>query len=444
MKIHVKGGRLIDPSAGTDKVGDLFLADQRIAGIGVAPAGFAADRVVDATGLVVCPALVDLSARLREPGFEYKATLESEMQAAIAGGIASLACPPDTDPPLDEPGLVEMLKFRARSLKQARVFPLGALTQGLKGERLTEMAVLHGAGCVAFSQADAPISDKQVLMRALEYATTFGFAVWLRPDDATLSRGGVAHDGEVATRLGLSAIPACAETIALSAILILARETGARVHLCRLSTAESVAMVREAKRAGMQVSCDVSVYHVHLSEQDIGYFDANCNFVPPLRSVQDRAAIRAGLADGTIDVICSDHTPVDEDAKQLPFGEAEPGATGLELLLPLTLRWAQQEGISLAQSLARVTTAPLRVLGLAGGSLAAGAPADLCIFDPQSRWTVVSAALMSQGKNTPLLGHEVQGKVRYTLVDGVVVFDAVSEKSALEKSAAHHHHSKVG
>jgi dihydroorotase len=439
MQIHIKNARLIDPSTGSDSVRDLFIADRRIAGAGAAPSGFRAERVIDGEGLVVCPALVDLSARLREPGFEYKATLESEMQAAVAGGIASLVCPPDTDPPLDEPGLVEMLKFRARSLNQARVFPLGALTQGLKGERLTEMAVLRDAGCVAFSQADAPIGDKQVLMRALEYATTFGFSVWLRPDDATLSRGGVAHDGEVATRLGLSGIPVCAETVALSAILILARQTGARVHLCRLSSAEGVAMVREAKRAGMQVTCDVSVHHVHLSDRDIGYFDSNCNLVPPLRSVQDREAIRAGLADGTIDVICSDHTPVDEDAKQLPFGEAEPGATALELLLPLTLKWAQEAAISLPQAFAKVTTAPLRVLGSAGGSLAVGQPADLCVFDPTLSWKVEPAALSSQGKNTPLLGREVQGKVRYTLVDGAVVYDA-----ALEKAASHHHPDQIG
>jgi len=233
MQIHIKNGRVVDPGKGSDTVSDLFVSERLIAGMGAAPSRFRADRVIDATGLVICPGLVDLSARLREPGFEYKATLESEMQAAVAGGIASLVCPPDTDPPLDEPGLVEMLKFRARSLNQARVFPLGALTQGLKGERLTEMAVLRDAGCVAFSQADAAISDKQVLMRALEYATTFGFSVWLRPEDATLARGGVAHDGEVATRLGLNGIPACAETVALSAILILARETGARVGILR-------------------------------------------------------------------------------------------------------------------------------------------------------------------------------------------------------------------
>ena len=373
---------------------------------------------------MVCPGLVDLSARLREPGFEYKATLESEMQAAVAGGVTSLVCPPDTDPPLDEPGLVEMLKFRARSLHQARVFPLGALTQGLQGERLTEMAELHDAGCVALSQGDTAVDDKQVLMRALEYAATFGFAVWLRPQDAALSRGGVAHDGEVATRLGLPVIPACAETIALSAILILARDTGARVHLCRLSSAEAVEMVRQAKRAGIAVTCDVAVHHVHLTEMDLGYFDSNCNLIPPLRGMRDRDALRAGLADGTIDAICSDHTPLDDDAKQVPFAEAEPGATGLELLLPLTLKWAHEARLPLAVALARVTTAPLSVLGLPGGAMVAGQTADLCVFDPNIWWRVEPAALHSQGKNTPLLGLELQGRARFTLVGGDVVFES--------------------
>jgi dihydroorotase len=429
VKIHIKQGRLIDPFAQTQTQADVCVSDGRILAIGAPPSDFRPDRSIDATGLTVCPGLIDLSARLREPGFEYKATLESEMQAAVAGGVTSLVCPPDTDPPLDEPGLVEMLKFRARTLNQARVLPLGALTQGLRGERLTEMAVLHDAGCVAFSQADAAIGDKQVLMRALEYAATFDFAVWLRAQDATLARGGVAHDGEVATRLGLAGIPACAETVALSTILILARETGARVHVCRLSTAEGVAMMREAKARGMQVTCDVSIHHVHLSEMDIGNFDANCNVQPPLRSRADRDAIRAGLADGTIDAICSDHTPVDEDAKQLPFGEAEPGATGLELLLPLTLRWARDASIALPRALAAVTCAPLQVLGLDAGALSVGAAADLCVFDPESVWTVQPSALHSQGKNTPLLEHEVQGRVRYTLVDGAVVYDAALEKA---------------
>src|SRR4249919_3706534 len=227
MKLHIKNGRLIDPANGIDAQKDLFVAAGKVVGVGEAPAGFVASKIIDASNMIVAPGLVDLSARLREPGYEYKATLESEMQAAVAGGVTSLVCPPDTDPPLDEPGLVEMLKFRARSLDQARVYPLGALTQGLKGERLTEMAELHDAGCVAFGQPGATMTDNQVLMRSMEYAPTFGFAVWLRPQDATLSRGGVAHDGEVATRLGLPGIPVCAETIALSAMLILARDTGA-------------------------------------------------------------------------------------------------------------------------------------------------------------------------------------------------------------------------
>jgi dihydroorotase len=424
QRIHIQGGRLIDPARETDSRADVYIAEGRIAGLGNAPAGFRADRVIDAMGLVVAPGLTDLAARLREPGLEYKATLESEMQAAVAGGVTTLVCPPDTDPPLDEPGLVEMLKYRARGLNQSRVFPLGALTQGLKGERLTEMAELHDAGCVAFSQADAPIPDLQVLMRALEYATTFGFAVWLRPQDAGLARDGVAHDGEVATRLGLAPIPSCAETIALSALLILARETGARIHLCRLSTAEAVAMVRAAKQSGLAVTCDVSVHHVHLTDMDVGYFDSNCNLIPPLRSGRDRDALRAGLADGTVDAICSDHTPVDDDAKQVPFGEAEPGATGLELLLPLTLKWATEARIALPVALARVSTMPLRILGLPGGGLAVGDAADLCVFDLEAWWKVAPSNLLSQGKNTPLLGTDLQGQTRYTLVNGQVVFEA--------------------
>ena len=423
MNIQIKNGRLIDPVTASERTEDLFIAEGRIAAVGGAPAAFKADRVVNASGLAVSPGLVDLSARLREPGLEYKATLESEMQAAVAGGVTSLVCPPDTDPPLDEPGLVEMLKFRARSLDQARVYPLGALTQGLKGERLTEMAELHDAGCVAFGQPGDTMTDNQVLMRSMEYATTFGFAVWLRPQDATLSRGGVAHDGEVATRLGLTGIPVCAETVALSAILILARETGARIHLCRLSSAEGVEIVRQAKRAGMAVTCDVSAHHVHLSDRDIGYFDANCNLIPPLRDMRDRDSLRAGLIDGTIDAICSDHTPVDDDGKQLPFAQAEPGATGLELLLPLTLKWAREARVPLPAALGKVTTHPLRVLGLPAPSITPGEIADLCVFDPETWWRVEPGLLHSQGKNTPMLGMELQGRVRYTLVGGRIVFD---------------------
>ena len=400
---------------------DVFIAAGKIVGIGTVPAGFHANREINAKDLVVCPGLVDLSARLREPGFEYKATLESEMEAAVAGGITSLACSPDTDPPLDEPGLVEMLKHRARGLNQAHVYPIGALTQGLKGERLTEMAELRDAGCVAFGQSDMPLTNTRVMMHAMQYASTFGFGVWLRPQDASLADGGVAHDGEVATRLGLPAVSICAETIALSNIILMARETGATVHLCRISSAEGVAMVRTARQQGLPVTCDVAANHMHLSEMDIGFFDSNCHLVPPLRGLSDRNALRAGLLDGTIDAVCSDHTPVDEDAKLLPFGEAEAGATGLELLLPLTLKWAEEMKIPLAVALAKVTMEPARILGIDAGHLSPGAAADLCIFDPDQYWKVEAAALKSQGKNTPFLGMELQGRVKYTLVNGNIV-----------------------
>jgi dihydroorotase len=423
MRIHVRGGRLVDPRNGIDREQDLYIAAGKVASTGEAPDGWSANRTIDATGLVVCPGLVDLATRLREPGFEYMATLETEMEAALAGGVTSLACPPDTDPPLDEPGLVEMLKFRAKLLNRARVYPIGALTQGLKGERLTEMAELRDAGCVAFSQAEAPIADHQVLYSALQYASTFDFPVWLRPQDYALARGGVAHDGEVATRLGLPGVPVAAETVALSVILLLARETGARVHLCRLSSAAGVDMIRRAKFDGVRLTCDVSVHHAHLSEMDIGYFDANCHVMPPFRSARDRDALRRGLADGTIDALCSDHTPVDDDVKQLPFSEAEAGVTAIELLLPLALKWAQETGFTLQAAISKVTFDTARVLGIDAGHLSPGAAADVCIFDPHRHWKVERAALKSQGKNTPYLGYEVEGRVCYTMVDGQVVYE---------------------
>lgn len=419
MKLLIKGGRVVDPASGRDAVGDVFIADGKIAQAGGTP-----DRTLEAKGLVVAPGLVDLAARLREPGYEHKATLESEMDAAVAGGVTSLACPPDTDPPLDEPGLVDMLRRRAKALSRARVYPVGALTVKLAGRQLTEMAELAEAGCVAFSQGNAAVEDTQVLWRALQYAATFGLPVWLRPEDAWLARGGVAHDGEVATRLGLAGIPAFAETIALATIFELVRATGARVHLCRLSSAAGVALLRRAKHDGLPITCDVGIHHVHLSDMDLGYFDAQCRLEPPLRSQRDREALAAGLADGTIDCAVSDHAPVDDDAKHLPFAEAEPGATGLELLLPLALKWGVERKLTLAQALSRITIAPARILGTASGRLEPGAPGDVVVFDPQATWRVTPQALKSQGKNSPFLGMELAGRVRTTIVAGNVVYQA--------------------
>jgi dihydroorotase len=423
MKIHIRNGRLIDPASGTDAQKDVFVAAGRIAGIGAAPEGFAANRIIDATGLVVCPGLIDPAARLREPGFEYKATLESEMAAAAAGGITSLACPPDTDPPLDEPGLVEMLKHRARHPNFAHVYPVGALTVGLNGERLTEMAELHEAGCIAFGQAHVPVTDTRVLMRAMQYAATFDFPVWLQAQDPFLGKGGVAHDGEVATRLGLSGIPVSAETIALSTLLQLARDTGVRIHITRISSAAALDMIVAARASGIAVTCDVSINHLHLSECDIGYFNPHANLVPPLRGERDRDALRRGLAEGAVNALCSDHPRVYDDAKPLPCGEPAPGATGLELLLPLTLKWATETGLPLVRALARVTSDAARVLGIEAGRLALGMAADLCLFDPQGSVTVSREFLKSQGKNSPFLGMALPGRVRATLIDGHVAYE---------------------
>ena len=423
MRILIKNGRVVDPRNDIDAVNNIYIVAGKIVAIGTEPDSFQANHIIDAKGLVVCPGLVDLSVRLREPGLEYKATLESEMRAAVAGGVTSLACPPDTDPPLDEPGLVEMLKHRAKNLNQAHVYPIGALTQGLKGERLTEMAELQDAGCVAFSQSDKLLLDTRVMMQAMQYASTFGFRVWLRPEDASIADSGVAHDGEVATRLGLPAIPVCAETIALSKIVLIARETGAKVHLCRVSSAEGVAMVRAARQQGLPITCDVAANHIHLSEMDISFFDSNCHLVPPLRGISDRDALRAGLVDGTIDAVCSDHAPVDEDAKLLPFGESEAGATGLELLLSLILKWAEEINIPLAVAVAKITSEPAKILGVKAGDLSIGTAADLCIFDPGQHWRVEAPILKSQGKNTPFLDMELQGKVKYTLADGIIVYE---------------------
>lgn len=435
LKILIRGGRVVDPASGRDETADITIASGRIVGIGAA-GEFEADRVIDAAGLVVAPGLVDLAARLREPGQEHEGMLESELAAAAAGGVTSLVCLPDTDPVLDEPGLVEMLKFRARKLSRCRLFPLGALTRRLEGRTLTEMAELTEAGCVGFSQVDVPLADTLVLLRTLQYASTFGYTVWLRPHDAWLGKG-VAASGAVATRLGLSGVPVAAETIALHTIFELVRATRARVHLCRLSSAAGVALLRQAKAEGLPVTADVSINSLHLTDVDIGYFNADMRLTPPLRQGGDRDALRAALADGTLDALVSDHNPVADDAKNLPFGEAEPGATGLELLLSLALRWAADAGLPMAAALSRVTHEPVRVLGDALGSLAnsagrlvEGGVADVCLFDPAAEWRVAPERLVSQGKHTPFAfsatGMALSGRVRATLVAGSVAYEAAA------------------
>ena len=429
MKILIENGRVLDPATGLDKVCSLALAAGRIIAIDRQPRDFAPQRTIDASGCWVLPGLVDLSARLREPGYEHERMLESEMAAAVAGGVTSLVCPPDTDPVLDEPGLVQMLKFRAEKLHQARLFPLGALTRGLAGEVLTEMAELTEAGCVGFGQAEVPLASTRTLQRALQYAATYGYTVWLRPQEMHLGQG-VAASGALATRMGLPGVPVAAETIALHTIFALLKSTPARVHLCRLSSSAGVQLVRQAKAEGLPVSCDVSINSLLLTENDIGYFDSRARLMPPLRQQRDRDALCAGLRDGTIDALVSDHNPVDADAKDLPFAQAEPGATGLELLLSVACKWAQEQDVPLARALAVVTSEPARILGSALGTLEAsvgrlveGGVGDVCIVDPAAAWTVQPQALHSQGKHTPFSGYELPACVRATLVGGQLAFE---------------------
>lgn len=428
MKLSILNGRVIDPASGHDGVAGVHIDGSRIVAIGAAPTGFSAERTIDAKNLIVAPGLVDLCARMREPGSE--GALKVEMKAALAGGVTGVVCPPDTDPPMDEPSLVRMLRQRSREAAGARIYPLGALTAQLKGEAVAEIETLHDTGCVAFMQTRALPHDNSVLLQVMRYAKTFDLPVWLRPVEDTLAGSGVAGAGPVAGRLGLPSVPVVAETVALHTIFELQRATGARVHLCRLSSAAGIELVRRAKADRLPVTADVGIHHVHLIDVDIGFFDANFRLDPPLRAQRDRDAIIAGLADGTIDAICSDHTPVGSDDKLLPFGEAEPGATGLETLLPLVLKWARESNTPLPDALARVTSEPARILGEDTGQLVVGGKADIVVFDPDAHWTVNEAALVSGGKNTPFAGYELEGRARVTIVGGDVRLDTLHIQQA--------------
>lgn len=451
MRLHIANGRLIDPANGHDGPQDLFIADGRIVAAGQAPDGFHADRRLDATGLAVLPGLVDLSARvLRDlaggtsvaaDGAGMASTLPdnsstgarippadphvvpAELRAALAGGVTTLVLPPQPDAALDEPAKVDALLRHAPS-GQPRVLPLGALTVGLYGETLAEMALLAQAGCIAFSQGDLGIADTRVLWGAMRYASGLGLPLWLHPQDPWLARGTVVAAGAYADRLGLEGLPTQAETLALQTIFELQRATGARVHLSRLSTAQGLELLRAARREGLPVTADVSANSLHLTDVDIGFFDTNFHLTPPLRGQRDREAIQAALRDGLVDALCSDHTLVDGTAKAAPFPLSQPGASGLELLLSLTLKWARDDRVPLAQALARVTSGPAAVLrGVSPahqrlGELGVGAPADLCLVDLEAEWLVTPAALQSHSRHTPFAGMMLPGRVRATLVGG--------------------------
>jgi dihydroorotase len=426
LRFHIQGGRVIDPASNIDTHADLYVAKGRILGLGKPPDGFTADATIDATGCVVCPGLVDLSARMREPGLEHKATITSETCAAASGGITTLCCSPDTSPVIDTPAVAELIRLRATECGRARVVTLGALTRRLAGEQLSEMAALRKAGCAGVSNALRPMANSLVLRRALEYAATFDLTVFLHANDHWLANDGCAHEGVVATRLGLPAIPEAAETAAVAHSLALIGETGVSAHFCRLTTGRAARMIARARFDGLPVTADVAIPYLYLSENDVSEFDSQCHVLPPLRTVEDRQQLRDALQSGTFQAICSDHQPHEPDAKMGPFPATEPGISGLDSLLPLALRLVEENVLTLPELLHRLTCGPARILGLPAGTLAKGAVADICIFNPDLIWLLDNRSMLSQGHNTPFAGWEMKGRAIHTLLGGRLVYSLAS------------------
>jgi dihydroorotase len=421
-RIKITGGRLVDPHNRVDDELELYVADGRVVAVGEAPDGFTVDIELDASGLCIIPGLIDLCARLREPGEEFKATIDSECRAAAAAGITTLCCPPDTSPVIDTPAVIEMIHHRAQQVGAARVVGLGALTRNLDGEHLSEMHALKQAGCIGVSNALTPLASTLIQRRAFEYAATFDLTVFLHANDAALSANGCMHEGQVSTRLGLPGIPEAAETVAVARDLALIQQTGVRAHFGRLTTQRAVRMVARAQFDGAPVTADVAIHNLYLTELDTIEFGSDYHFIPPLRTQEDRDGLREGLRGGTLSAICSDHQPHEPDAKLMPFPATEPGASGLDSLLPLTLKLVAEKHLLLPDAIARVTCGPAQVLNLPYGELSVGRAADVCIFDPGATWRLDPGSMHSQGKNTPFRGWEMLGQVRYTLRDGDIVY----------------------
>ena len=423
MRIVIKNGRVVDPANKIDTVTNIYIVNGQIAAVGNAPAGFSADQEIDATGKLVCPGLVDLSARLREPGYEHKATIASETRAAALSGITTLVCPPDTDPVIDTPAVIKLIRQRSEQAGYSHVHCLGAATNDLAGELLSEMAALQEAGCVGISNAIVPIKNPLIMKHIMEYAATFDLTVFLFAEDPSLRNNGCMHEGAISTRLGLPGIPEAAETVAVARDLALIADTGVRAHFCRLSTAKAAQMIARAQHEGLPVTADVSAHQLYLTDMDVGEFDNQCHVRPPLRSQRDMQGLRDAVAKGVISAVCSDHQPHENDAKLNPFREAASGISALETLLPLTLRLVDECNISLSDALALVTVHPAQILGIDAGTLSIGSPADVIVVDPEEYWSLSKATMLSRGRNTPFIGWELKGQVQQTLINGVMVYN---------------------
>lgn len=423
MRIKIANGLVIDPANNIEEKRDIYISEGRIAAIGKQPDGFTLDQTIDATNCHVIPGIVDLRARLREPGQENKGTIASETRAAAASGITTLCIPPDTTPVIDTTSVVELIQRRSKEAGYANIVTLAALTAGLKGEQLSEMATLKKQGnCAGVSNALKPVSNNLIMRRAMEYAASCGLTIFLHPEDEGLSGKGCAHEGAISTRLGLPGIPESAETNAVSRDLLLIEQTGVRAHFCHISSSRAAQMIARAQFDGLPVTADVSAHHLHLTEMDIGFFDSNCHVRPPLRTQRDREALITALEQGNINAICSDHEPHDADAKLAPFAETEAGISALETLLPLALRLTNT--LSLSKVIAALTSQPAKILGIDAGTLSVGEKADICIYNPETNWILKTENMRSAGRNTPFAGWEFKGKVVHTLLNGKVVYSA--------------------
>lgn len=422
MKILIRGAHIVDPANGIDQVADIAVADSKIAAVGAVNDSFTPDRIIDGENRLLLPGIIDLCARLREPGEEHKATIQSEASAAAAAGITSLVCPPDTWPVIDTPAMAKMIRDRSVAGGHTRVYPLGALTVGLAGEKLTDMAMLADAGCVGVSNGLNAVSNTLVMRRAMQYASTYDIPVFLTPQDPWLLGNGVVHEGKVSTWLGLPAIPEAAETVGVARDLALIETSGARAHINLISCGRSVTMLHEAQSNQLPVTASVAIHQLLLCEDDIGAFDTRYKVFPPLRTTADRDAMIGGVNNGVLSVICSDHQPHGADAKLAPFSEAAAGIAGVDTLLALTLSLTAEKRISLSTAVAAITCNPAKIIGIDKGHLGVGVTADLCLIDPAEEWVLTAERMRSRGKNSPFIGKPLSGKVKMTMIEGQIVY----------------------
>lgn len=428
MDILIKNGRVIDPANDIDQVSNVCISDGKIVALDSVPAGFQAEREIDASGQIVCPGLVDLRVALREPGYRDKGSIASETRAAIASGITSVCCTPDTRPVIDSPSVVEWIHQRAEAEALTHVYVLGAATSGLGNDQLANMGALKQAGCLGVSNGLVALNT-EIMRRVLEYAASQELTVFMHSEDEHLRSNGCMHEGRVSVRLGLPGIPEFAETVAVTRDLQLIELTGARAHLCHLSTDRAVRTLARAQYDGLNVTADVAISHLFLTEVDVAGFNTNCHVRPPLRTQRDQDGLKQGLQRNSISVICSDHQPHDFDAKSSPFQSSEPGISSIEALLPLSLRLVREGVLKMPDMLAKLSANPAKILGIEAGTLSVGSVADVCVFDPEAHWIMTPETLLSRGKNSPFAGWEMQGRVNYTLHKGVIAFQRESMES---------------